>query len=266
MLHRRWKGAACALCAALMLAAPVRGARVEVDGVVLSPEQGWGADGTSYITLRALSELGGYELNWDGKQAILTGDDVELTAQPGQLYLEVNGRALYVEEGVGVADGKTYLPLRLAANATGGKLGWDPETATASLKLENAAAPRANYDEESLYWLSRIISSESRGEVLRGQLAVGNVVLNRVSHQNYPDTVRGVVFDEKYGVQFEPVANGTVYDEPVPSAVLAAKMCLEGAQVVGNSLYFYAPALSPGTWIVENGVYHTTIGCHKFYE
>ena len=99
-----------------------------------------------------------------------------------------------------------------------------------------------------------------------GQIAVGNVVLNRVRHENYPDNIKEVVFDDLYGIQFEPVENGTVYDEPAPSSVLAAKMALEGASVVGESLYFFAPDLSPGTWIVENGIYHSTIGCHRFYR
>jgi len=96
-------------------------------------------------------------------------------------------------------------------------------------------------------------------------MAVGNVVLNRVASSRYPDTVKGVVFDTKHGVQFEPTANGTIYDEPTQSAVLAAKLCLEGARVVGDCLYFYAPALSAGTWIVSNCTYYTTIGCHRFY-
>jgi len=266
MHNRPWKRTAAALCAALIFSAPVHAATVEVDGVTLSAEHGWGHEGTSYITLRALAEHGGYDLTWDGKQASLTGEGLELTAAPGQPYLEVNGRALYVDEGIGAVEGKTYIPLRVAADATGGDLFWNAETSTAGLTLKNADAPRADYDDESLYWLSRIISAESRGEVLLGQLAVGSVVLNRVAHENYPDNIRDVVFDEKYGIQFEPVSNGTVYDDPVPSAVLAAKMCLEGASVVEDSLYFYAPALSPGTWIVENAVYHTTIGCHKFYK
>ena len=267
MSKRRWKTAAAALAAAAVLTAPsARAASVEVDGVTLTREQGWGENGTSYITLRALSELEDYDLAWDGQQAVLTGEGIELTAKPGQPYLEVNGRALYIKEGVGVLDGKTYLPLRVVANATGGTLSWDADTATASLTLDGATAPYADYDSESLHWLSRIISAESRGEVLLGQMAVGNVVLNRVAHANYPDTIRGVVFDEKYGVQFEPVSNGTVHDDPVPTAVLAAKLCLEGARVVEDCLYFYAPALSPGTWINQNGVYFTTIGCHRFYK
>ena len=266
MFYRRWKRGLCALCAAAAFVLPARAATVEVDGERLSPKHGWGENGTSYITLRALAEQGAYDLRWDGTRAVLSGAGIELTAVPGENYLEVNGRALYIEEGVGVTEGMTYLPLRTAADATGGALSWDGETATARLALEGARAPQATYDEEELYWLSRIISAESRGEPLLGQLAVGNVVLNRVLHENYPDTIREVVFDEKHGVQFEPVSNATVYEEPVPISVLAAKMCLEGARVVEDCLYFFAPALSPGTWIVENGIYHTTIGCHRFYR
>ena len=99
-----------------------------------------------------------------------------------------------------------------------------------------------------------------------GQIAVGNVVLNRVKSREFPNTVKSVVFDTKNGVQFEPTSNGTIYDPPTDSAVLAAKLCLEGADVVGDCLYFYAPALSAGRWIVNNRTYHTTIGCHKFYR
>ena len=266
MLHRRWKRSLCALFAAFVFAAPVSAAVVEVDGTQLAPDQGWGEDGTSYITLRALAEYGNYELSWDGTQAVLTGEGIELTAVPGACYLEVNGRALYIKEGVGVTEGKTYLPLRTAADAIGGGLFWDGETATAGLILTEAKAPVADYDETKLYWLSRIISAESRGEPMLGQLAVGNVVLNRVLHENYPDNIRDVIFDAKYGIQFEPVANGTIYNDPAHSSILAAKMCLEGAQVVEDCLYFFAPSLSAGTWIVKNGMYHTTIGCHRFYR
>jgi len=266
MRYRRWKGAIAALSITCLLTAPAAAALVEVDGVALTPEQGWVSDGVSYITLRTLAQLEGYGLCWDGTQAVLTGEGLELTAIPGQPYLEVNGRALYVREGVGSREGRSYLPMSVVADAMGGSLSWDASTATARLSLKNALPPVADYDPEELYWLSRIISAESRGEVLLGQIAVGNVVLNRVAHENYPDTVKGVVFDRNYGVQFEPVANGTVYLDPVPTSVLAAKLCLEGASVVADSLYFFAPALSAGTWIVENGKYHTTIGCHKFYE
>ena len=81
----------------------------------------------------------------------------------------------------------------------------------------------------------------------------------------FPGTIRDVIFDVKYAVQFEPVSNGTIYQEPTERSVLAAKMVLNGTEAVGESLYFYAPALSQGAWINQNRTYYTTIGCHKFY-
>ena len=115
-------------------------------------------------------------------------------------------------------------------------------------------------------WLSRIISAESRGESLRGQVAVGNVILNRVASGQFPDTIRDVIFDRKDAVQFEPVANGTIYSEPTAQSVLAARLALNGTSVVGNSLYFFNPSYSSGSWVRQNRPYHGTIGCHVFYR
>lgn len=264
-MKRRWKGLLTGLAVALSLQVSVS-ADVTVDGTQVSADHGWIENGTSYITLRAYDELTEYDLSWDGAKARLTGEGLELTAVPGQLYITANERVLYVQGGVRVVDGKLTLPLRVLAQATGDILRWDADTGTAQLGRSGELAKTADYNEEDLYWLSRIISAESRGEPLLGQLAVGSVVLNRVASAKYPNTVKGVVFDRKYAVQFEPVSNGTIYHEPVPSAVLAAKMCLEGAGVVGDCLYFYAPDLSPGTWIVNHATYYTTIGCHRFYR
>ncbi|MGI5963240.1 MAG: cell wall hydrolase [Lawsonibacter sp.] len=264
-MNRRWKGAVAAVLTTIVFTIPALGAQVRVDGTVLGEEHAWVEQGVSYMTLRAYSEQTGRSLTWENGAARLRGNGVDLTARPSALYIEVNGRALYVEGGVQVRDGKMVLPLRVLSQACGDGLMWDQTTGTVSLHTVGARPATADYEEEDLYWLARIISAESRGEPLLGQIAVGNVVLNRVKASQFPDSIFEVVFDTQYAVQFEPVANGTVYQEPTQSAILAAKMCLEGANVVGDCLYFFAPALSPGTWIVENRTYHTTIGAHDFY-
>ena len=124
---------------------------------------------------------------------------------------------------------------------------------------------KEDYTSDELYWLSRIISAESRGEPLEGKIAVGNVVLNRVKSSEFPDTIKEVIFDDRWGGQFEPVRNGTIYQTPTDESILAAKLCLNGANVIGDSLYFLAPALAQNFWIVENREYIATIGCHDFY-
>lgn len=265
MRDKKIRRALAGLLTALCLTAPAAAAQVKIGGTVLSQSEGWVENGTSYVTLRALCREAGYSLTWDGAAARLTGEGVALTAQPGACYIEVNGRALYVPGGVCVMEGRTALPLRVLENALGCPVSWDNTTATASLQVQGGQARQADYNQEDLYWLSRIISAESRGEPLLGQVAVGNVVLNRVKSEQYPNTIKGVIFDTKNGVQFEPVSNGAIYAQPTATSVLAAKLALEGANVVGGSLYFYAPALSAGSWIVKNCTYYTTIGCHRFY-
>ncbi|MEG2037954.1 MAG: cell wall hydrolase, partial [Ruthenibacterium sp.] len=132
-------------------------------------------------------------------------------------------------------------------------------------EIEIATKTRDRYPPQELYWLSRIISAESRGEPLRGQVAVGNVILNRVASPAFPNSVQGVVFDKRNAVQFEPVSNGSIYAAPSPQSVTAAKMALDGSREAGDALYFFAPSLSKGTWIAKNRAYLKTIGCHRFY-
>ena len=48
--------------------------------------------------------------------------------------------------------------------------------------------------EANIYLLARIISAEARGEPYSGQVAVGAVVLNRVEHPSFPDTLSGVIY------------------------------------------------------------------------
>ena len=265
-MYRPFRTLAAGALLAISLSVPVSAAQVSVNGSPLSSQQGWVEADRSQITLLALSQTAGCSLSWDGSAATLSGPGFTLTAVPGREYIQVNGRCLYVPGGVQCRQGHTVLPLALLSNALGCPLTWNAATGTADLDTASARPPQANYNSEDLYWLSRIISAESRGEPLAGQIAVGNVVLNRVKSREFPNTVKSVVFDTKNGVQFEPTSNGTIYDPPTDSAVLAAKLCLEGADVVGDCLYFYAPALSAGRWIVNNRTYHTTIGCHKFYR
>lgn len=122
------------------------------------------------------------------------------------------------------------------------------------------------YGEEDLYWLSRIISAESRGEPFEGQLAVGCVVLNRTRCRSYPDTVKEVVFDNKFGIQFTPAHTGSVYNAPTASSVTAAKLCLEGFSLSDSILFFFNSSIAAGSWITSNRTYTMTVGRHDFYS
>ena len=120
-------------------------------------------------------------------------------------------------------------------------------------------------DGDELYWLSRIINAESGTQPMLGKIAVGNVVLNRVRSDDFPDTVYGVIFDRRFGVQFSPTENGTIYNEPSDEAVEAARLCLDGYSLSDEICYFFNPAIAESTWISENRPWIMTVGDHAFY-
>ncbi|MBQ3135795.1 MAG: cell wall hydrolase [Oscillospiraceae bacterium] len=265
----RLAGLLCLLC--LLSCFPATHAEhqpvtVEVAGRTLSADTDpYIYQGTAYVPLSAfVREMEGGDLTWDGTSALLDTDRLDLLATPGQLWLEANGRALYVPHTIQMTDGRVMVPVRTAAQLFGAEVTWDEELQTVRVSAGSEILPHADthYDPDTLYWLSRVISAESRGEPLEGQIAVGNVALNRVASSSFPDTLYSVIFQPG---QFEPVENGTIWQEPYYLSVTAAKLCLEGAQIIGDCLYFFAPDLSPGTWIVNNRTYYTTIGCHRFY-
>ena len=223
-------------------------------------------NGTTYVSLRSVAEQldGDAQVSWEGRGAVVQGEGVELSAVPGEQWLSVNQRCLYIPDRVQMKDWRTLVPIRTLAEAFGAEVLWDAQANTIRVNTVKAP-PVADYEEDALYWLSRIISAESRGESLRGQIAVGNVVLNRVADDDFPDTIYGVIFDDRWGGQFEPVRNGTVYQEPSGLSVVAAKLCLEGASIAGKSLYFLDPLKAGNLWTVYNRPYLMTIGVHDFY-
>jgi N-acetylmuramoyl-L-alanine amidase len=97
-------------------------------------------------------------------------------------------------------------------------------------------------------------------------MAVGNEVLNRVRSSQYPNSIYGVIFDRKHGIQFSPIANGTIYNTPNAESIIAAKICLEGYSLSSTALYFLNPRISTSFWIVENCTYEFSIGGHDFYR
>ncbi len=266
----KMKQAAAGLALAAALVLPAAAADVlSVNGQNLwSQAQARLVEGdTTYVSLRTVASVlaPGAAVTWEDGTAWVRGAGFTLSARPGEQWLTVNGRALYIPHGVRLEEGSTLVPIRTLARALGGEVEWSAGKGVKLIPGEGKPE-RPPYTEEDLYWMSRIISAESRGEPLLGKLAVGTVVLNRVASGEFPDTVREVIFDRKWGVQFTPVANGTVYDEPTQESVLAAKLVLDGARVAGDSLYFIAPELTDNHWTMENRTYVTTIGCHWFYE
>lgn len=107
--------------------------------------------------------------------------------------------------------------------------------------------------------LAQLVSAEARGETFEGQVAVANVVLNRLRSPLFPNTVRGVIFQAG---QF--CAAAYLPKVPTDSAWQAALAAMDGFRVVGeNVLFFFNPQTAGCRWIRTREV-ATTIGRHRF--
>lgn len=229
-------------------------------------------DGVTYVPLRRFCEVFAPQgsMTWNGRTntAAFQTDNLELSVRVGRLYITANGHMLYTVGAVRNLEGHLYVPVRPLARAFAAALTWDASACAVGLKRADgtSAIRRASYDADEVYWLSRIISAEASVEPFVGQIAVGNVVLNRVRSREFPNTIYGVIFDRKHGTQFSPVAFGTIYDAPEPSCIIAAKICLEGYSVSDTALYFFDPDLSTSDWISRNCTFEFRIGSHEFYH
>ncbi len=116
------------------------------------------------------------------------------------------------------------------------------------------------YSSSDYNLLARIISAEARGESYMGQVAVGAVVLNRVEHPSFPDSVSGVIYQKG---AFSCLYDGQ-FDEPVAdSAYSAARDAINGLDPSGGAIYYYNPKTATSKWIFSRPVI-TTIGNHRF--
>ncbi len=116
------------------------------------------------------------------------------------------------------------------------------------------------YSSNDYNLLARIISAESRGEPYLGQVAVGAVILNRVEHPSFPDTISGVIYQNG---AFSCLNDGQFYQPVSSSAYTAARDALNGLDPSGGAIYYYNPKTATSRWIRSRPVI-TTIGNHVF--
>lgn len=108
--------------------------------------------------------------------------------------------------------------------------------------------------------LARLISAEARGEPYEGQVAVGAVVLNRVRHASFPNSVSGVIYQPG---AFSCLDDGQ-FDQPVAeSAYRAAKDALNGWDPSYGAIYYFNPDTATSSWIWSRPAI-VTIGRHMF--
>lgn len=227
------------------------------------------SNGTTYVSLagmaKALDETA--TAVWDGSKntVTVTTQMLTMTAHLGDQYVVANGRYLYVKDRVSQNNGTMMVPLSIVTKAFDAKLTWDASSGKIHVQRGSGALASASafYNQDDLFWLSRVIFAESGNQSLDGKIAVGKVVLNRVASPIFPNTIHGVLAQKN---QFSTYKGGKLANRtPNESSVIAAKLVMDGAsvEIVENALWFDAKCSS--SWAARNRTCLAVIGGHKFY-
>lgn len=163
-----------------------------------------------------------------------------------------------------------------------GVYGWQTENAVRSFQKKNglsvdgvagvktlnamgiftstSSSSASSSNEASVELLARVINGEARGESYEGQVAVGAVVLNRVDHPSFPNTISGVVYQKG---AFTAVDDGQINAEMYASSHRAARDALNGWDPTNGAIYYYNPRTATNQWIRTREIV-CTIGQHVF--
>ncbi len=120
----------------------------------------------------------------------------------------------------------------------------------------------ANSSTSDVQLMARAINGEARGEPYEGQVAVGAVILNRVSSSQFPNTISGVIYQSG---AFTAVADGQI-NKPIEegsSVYKAAQDAINGWDPTGGCIYYFNPNTATNAWIWSRP-HVKTIGKHRF--
>ena len=135
-----------------------------------------------------------------------------------------------------------------------------PNTLRAMGISTSSSSSSSSVSQSDLNLLARMISAEARGEPYVGQVAVGAVILNRVRHPSFPNTISGVLYQNG---AFSALYDGQFNEAVADSAYNAARDALNGWDPTGGCIYYYNPKTATNQWIRTLPIV-TTIGNHVF--
>ena len=228
-------------------------------------------NGSAYIPLRAFADAVGGTTSWNGenKSAIMYKDWHTFVFFPGYGYSIIDG--VEKTHKAVLHNNVTFVPVRAVAETLGYDVWWDKGSLTVKITAPGVVVPEYlkdySYTHEDIYYLGKITQIESGYQHFQVKLGVAAIILNRVRSSQFPNTVKGVIFDTRYSTQFPP-AHTEKFATLVPSAdtLIAAKCALHGVNLVGNSLYFVDTPYARGSWIDNNRRHYVTLHDMSFYE
>lgn len=200
----------------------------------------------------------------EGNTTNVVRETLNMTVSAQVPYIVANNRYLYAKDSITTVNGSVAAPIRKLALVFNLDVDYDAVAhAALLLHVQDRSAyiqpGDSYYDAEELYWMSRIIYAESGNQPLDGMIAVGNVVMNRVNSSQYPNTIYDVLNQKNQFVPPSSLSKRT----PTSQSIVAAKLVLDGAEVLPTALYFNMKGMS--SFASRNRPYVATIGDHAFY-
>lgn len=240
---------------------------IYIDGLLST--RGYLDGEVTYLPLETACAVLGYDtvsdFNLDKNMLTVSVAGFDISVCKDKKYFTANGRYFFMADGYREIDGLFAVPIDVLAKLFTLELSWDEKLEAFDLNTANEAPLVSGgefYDEDDLYWMSRIITYEAGNQPIEGQIGVGNVVLNRVESDVFADTVKDVIFQPG---QFNPVESKAIYLDPFESGTISAKLAFEGYNTVGDSLYFHQGNYGE-KWMNEHENFVIKIGDHNFFR
>ncbi len=129
-----------------------------------------------------------------------------------------------------------------------------------AMRQKEKALQELGYSRQDIELLARAVHGEARGEPMQGQIAVAAVIVNRTKSADFPNTLRGVVFQSG---AFDAVEDGQIWLAPDRKAKKAAELAVLGQDPSEDAVYYYNPDKTTNNWIWSRPVVKR-IGRHVF--
>ena len=130
------------------------------------------------------------------------------------------------------------------------------------LAVNRYSVPVYAYTASDTQLLARAVNGEARGEPYEGQVAVAAVILNRVKHSSFPNTISGVIYQPG---AFTAVSDGQI-NVPIATDSTVYKACrdaMNGWDPSYGAIYYFNPNTATNSWIWSRP-HIITIGKHRF--
>ena len=200
----------------------------------------WGSTGSDVSQVQSkLKSWGYYNGPVDGYYGASTFDAVKSFQAKNGLFAD------------GIAGTRTLEALGISAA---------PAPGAASRNAPTYTPSRGVSARDDVMLLARVVGGEAEGEPYEGKVAVAAVILNRVTSDQFPNTLAGVIYQPN---AFESITNGVANRTPSAESVKAAQDAINGWDPTYGCIFFWNPSKPVSSWIWSRAIV-TTIGAHVF--